>query len=109
MLRALSPGSAQAAKFSEITGALYTNLVVVQEVRYWSDPMIAPPSSWRRHSRQRMTSTRTCGTCSLCCKLPYVSELNKPIDPWCKHASPGREGGGCLIYPDRPPPSLAPR
>jgi len=47
----------------------------------------------------RMTK-RTCGSCSLCCKLPYVRELNKSIDTWCKHASPGR--GGCLIYPDRP-------
>jgi uncharacterized protein len=43
---------------------------------------------------------RTCGTCSLCCKLPYVRELNKSIDTWCKHTSPG--GGGCLIYLDRP-------
>jgi hypothetical protein len=23
---------------------------------------------------------RTCGTCSLCCKLPYVRELNQSID-----------------------------
>ena len=43
---------------------------------------------------------RTCGACSLCCKLPYVPELRKPIDTWCKHAAPGC--GGCLIYPKRP-------
>lgn len=43
---------------------------------------------------------RTCGTCSLCCKLRCVRELNQSIDTWCKHASPGR--CGCLIYPDRP-------
>ena len=51
-------------------------------------------------SRQYRMTKRTCGTCSLCCKLPYVRELNKSIDTWCKHANPGR--GGCLIYPDRP-------
>jgi hypothetical protein len=51
-------------------------------------------------SRQYRMTKRTCGTCSLCCKLPYVRELNKSIDTWCKHASPGH--GGCLIYPDRP-------
>jgi hypothetical protein len=51
-------------------------------------------------TRQYRMTKRTCGTCSLCCKLPYVRELNKSIDTWCKHASPGR--GGCLIYPDRP-------
>lgn len=45
-------------------------------------------------------TTRTCGTCSLCCKLPCISELSKPIDTWCRHAAPGR--GGCSIYPDRP-------
>jgi hypothetical protein len=39
---------------------------------------------------------RSCGTCSLCCKLPYVAELNKPINTWCPHARPGH--GGCSIY-----------
>jgi hypothetical protein len=43
---------------------------------------------------------RICGTCSLCCKLPYVAELNKPIDTWSRHARPGN--GGCSIYRDRP-------
>jgi uncharacterized protein len=52
------------------------------------------------NSTRQYRTKRTCGTCSLCCKLPYVRELNKSIDTWCKHASPGRGGG--LIYPDRP-------
>ena len=43
---------------------------------------------------------RTCGICSLCCKLPYIPELNKPIDSWCRHARPG--AGGCSIYSERP-------
>jgi uncharacterized protein len=43
---------------------------------------------------------RFCGTCSLCCKLPYVAELNKSIDKWCQHARPG--AGGCSIYSERP-------
>ena len=43
---------------------------------------------------------RICGTCSLCCKLPHIPELNKPIDSWCRHARPGV--GGCSIYPERP-------
>ena len=46
------------------------------------------------------TVTKSCGSCSLCCKLLSVSELNKPIDTWCPHARPGK--GGCAIYPDRP-------
>jgi hypothetical protein len=43
---------------------------------------------------------RVCGSCSLCCKLPYVPELNKPIDTWCPHCRPGH--GGCTIYSSRP-------
>jgi hypothetical protein len=44
--------------------------------------------------------TRTCGDCSLCCKLPFVEELGKPADTWCTHCKPGR--GGCTIYETRP-------
>jgi hypothetical protein len=44
--------------------------------------------------------TRECGTCSLCCKLIYVAELNKAIDTWCPHCRPGHDR--CTIYPDRP-------
>ena len=47
-----------------------------------------------------MTTEQTCGKCSLCCKLPCIGELDKPIDTWCRHAAPGR--GGCSIYPVRP-------
>jgi hypothetical protein len=43
---------------------------------------------------------RVCGSCSLCCKLPYVPAVNKPIDTWCRHCNPGRDG--CRIYATRP-------
>lgn len=43
---------------------------------------------------------RSCGTCSLCCKLPVVVELNKPLNTWCPHCRPGR---GCGIYETRAP------
>jgi hypothetical protein len=46
---------------------------------------------------------RTCGACSLCCKLAYIPELNKSIDSWCRYARPGvSKAGGCTIHPDRP-------
>jgi uncharacterized protein len=45
-------------------------------------------------------AARSCGTCSLCCKLPYVQELKKSIDTWCQHCRPGK--GGCAIYCERP-------
>jgi Fe-S-cluster containining protein len=43
---------------------------------------------------------RSCGTCSLCCKVCPVPELGKPAGPWCAHCVPG---SGCAVHPDRPP------
>ena len=43
---------------------------------------------------------RSCGSCSLCCKLLRIDEFHKPEGRWCSHCAPGR--GGCLIYEDRP-------
>jgi hypothetical protein len=42
---------------------------------------------------------RSCGTCSLCCKLIHVAELNKPMGQWCPHCL---KSGGCGIYETRP-------
>jgi hypothetical protein len=43
---------------------------------------------------------RTCGSCSLCCKLFGITELDKPENQWCPHCEPGKRR--CTIYPDRP-------
>ncbi|MGL4635549.1 MAG: hypothetical protein ACRCWF_06195 [Beijerinckiaceae bacterium] len=42
---------------------------------------------------------RTCGTCTLCCKVYEVPPVSKPRDQWCKHCKPGQ---GCSIWEDRP-------
>ena len=42
---------------------------------------------------------RTCGSCSLCCKVMEIKELKKPMNKWCSHCA---KGGGCSIYPTRP-------
>jgi hypothetical protein len=42
---------------------------------------------------------RSCGTCSLCCKVYPVLELDKPAGQWCRHCVPG---SGCAVHPDRP-------
>lgn len=48
---------------------------------------------------------RTCGDCSLCCRLMGIAELNKPVNQWCPHCAvldkPSR--AGCKIYESRPP------
>lgn len=47
-----------------------------------------------------MTETKSCGDCSLCCKLLGVAALEKPAGQWCAHF---RKGAGCGIYAERPP------
>ena len=42
---------------------------------------------------------RECGTCTLCCKLIEVTELEKPQNTWCKSCKPGK---GCGSYDTRP-------
>jgi hypothetical protein len=44
--------------------------------------------------------SRACGTCTLCCKLLHVVELNKPRDSWCADC---QIGVGCGRYETRPP------
>ena len=42
---------------------------------------------------------RSCGECSLCCKVLAIKELEKPDQEWCKHVIKKK---GCAIYADRP-------
>lgn len=43
--------------------------------------------------------TRSCGSCTLCCKLFPVPELEKPAGRWCRHIVQGK---GCGIHATRP-------
>jgi hypothetical protein len=44
-------------------------------------------------------TARTCGDCTLCCKVMAIEEIAKPAGQWCRHCKPGR---GCLVYDGRP-------
>ena len=48
----------------------------------------------------RIVPGRSCGSCSLCCKVVGVEELGKPIGAWCRHCNRQK---GCGIYETRPP------
>jgi Fe-S-cluster containining protein len=48
----------------------------------------------------KLVPGRSCGACSLCCKVARVGMLEKPAGAWCRHCSPGR--GACTIHEDRP-------
>ena len=47
-------------------------------------------------------SQNHCGSCTLCCKVKSITELNKPMYTWCGHCEKGK---GCRIYgtPEKPP------
>jgi hypothetical protein len=42
---------------------------------------------------------RSCGGCTMCCKVLGITELQKPVGKWCKHCEIGY---GCRIYETRP-------
>jgi hypothetical protein len=46
-------------------------------------------------------STNLCGSCTLCCKVKSISELNKPMHTWCPNCDKSK---GCRIYdtPEKP-------
>jgi hypothetical protein len=43
--------------------------------------------------------TRTCGDCTLCCKVMAIDELKKPAGSWCRRCNVGH---GSKIYTGRP-------
>jgi hypothetical protein len=47
----------------------------------------------------RVVPGRSCGTCSLCCKVIRIDEFPKPAGVWCTHCRPGK---GCGIHATRP-------
>lgn len=42
---------------------------------------------------------RACGTCTLCCELPDIDELDKPANELCGHCT---RDVGCRAYQTRP-------
>lgn len=45
------------------------------------------------------SAARSCGACTLCCRLPEISAFSKEANEWCSHCIPER---GCAIYAERP-------
>jgi hypothetical protein len=48
--------------------------------------------------------SRSCGSCSACCELLAVSEVDKPVHTRCQHQLEASlcHSGGCAIYAHRP-------
>jgi hypothetical protein len=47
----------------------------------------------------RAVPARSCGDCSLCCKVMEIATISKPPGSWCWHCKPPQ---GCTIYANRP-------
>jgi uncharacterized protein len=58
-------------------------------------PMTAMPAS----DPTAKAPARSCGTCTLCCRLPDIEALDKPANDWCRHCIAHE---GCRIYAERP-------
>ncbi len=66
------------------------------------DGVLARSTQDAARSYRNLVSGRTCGDCRVCCRLPDIPELNKPVNTWCRHTDLERPGGGCTIYNERP-------
>ncbi len=63
------------------------------------DEMLPPVSEPLSPVQPKLVDGRSCGTCSMCCKIFDVPPVdNKPAGIWCKHCKPG---SGCGIWDTR--------
>ena len=59
----------------------------------------ASPDPTPRFVEPVLVPGRSCGTCTMCCKVYTIRELNKPAGRWCIHCV---QGSGCGVHPSRP-------
>jgi hypothetical protein len=60
----------------------------------------ARPST--RRPEADLAPARACGPCRVCCRLPDIPELNKPLNTWCRHCDTESAESPCRIYGYRP-------
>jgi len=60
---------------------------------------MSQPSTQQSLQTPALVPGRQCGTCTLCCKVLRIDEVENPAGQWCKHCAPGK---GCRIHPERP-------
>ena len=67
----------------------------------WSVPFetVLAPDVAKLAAETSVVPGRSCGTCTLCCKVFPVPDLAKPAGKWCQHCQPGK---GCRIHETRP-------
>lgn len=63
---------------------------------------VVPPRPAPRRTGQNPAPARACGACRVCCRLPDIPELDKPINTWCRHIDLESSDAPCKIYAHRP-------
>lgn len=71
------------------------------EVRDWYARKFGSDAGYSSSEDNAAKSRRSCGTCSACCTVMGVKELDKPVDTPCSHCAP-KSSKPCLIYEARP-------
>ena len=61
-----------------------------------------PPEPASRRGAAKAPGARECGDCRVCCRLPDIPELDKPINTWCRHIDLAIGAAPCKIYTYRP-------
>jgi uncharacterized protein len=62
-------------------------------------PLEYPGDNCNPQATPPVVPGKSCGTCTKCCTVLAIPELDKPAWQDCRHVAAGR---GCTIYPDRP-------
>ena len=57
------------------------------------------PRNWGLGTKGDWLMAGKCGTCTACCRVFAIPELDKPAGKWCQHCD---IGVGCKIYENRP-------
>ena len=64
-----------------------------------TDTETGAPAAAEAETEAAVVQGRACGTCTLCCKILAIPELDKPAFQWCTHCTVGE---GCTIHAERP-------
>ena len=62
-------------------------------------PAPAPADDWNATYRPPIVPGKSCGSCTLCCKVMGIPEIKKRAWEQCSHVG---DGVGCKIYSERP-------
>ncbi len=77
-----------------------TNAISILDKRNLTDTKVMRVEArLGENSERKPVPGRSCGSCTMCCKLYAVPVMQKPEQTWCRECMPGK---GCKIWETRP-------